>query len=233
MARRAATIRINRRPIRTPACTKRRADARPSWGISATCLPRIGTASSSTRPSPSQRNRRRDAAITLLGELPLRPGASRWRRTKRTTPAPGSPPSVACASRRTWPRTNSVGGSAIDARTTRHVGYRLSHRKRKLIEQPSWLKTVALFRKLRHRGGRLVDWQYSFGRPRTRRCAISSRPGVRTECPMINHHMTHHLQQKMVTVVFQHPARGHRGCGPLCRPGLGPHVGRDLADLVC
>jgi hypothetical protein len=56
------------------------------------------------------------------------------------------------------------GGSAIDARTTRHVGYRLSHRKRKLIEQAfGWLKTVALFRKLRHRGGRLVDWLFSFG----------------------------------------------------------------------
>ena len=38
------------------------------------------------------------------------------------------------------------------------------HRKRKLIEQAfGWLKTVALFRKLRHRGGRLVDWQFSFG----------------------------------------------------------------------
>ena len=40
----------------------------------------------------------------------------------------------------------------------------LSHRKRKLIEQAfGWLKTVALFRKLRHRGGRLVDWLFSFG----------------------------------------------------------------------
>jgi hypothetical protein len=56
------------------------------------------------------------------------------------------------------------GGSAIDARTTRHAGYRLSDRKRKLVEQAfGWLKTVALFRKLRHRGGRLVDWQFSFG----------------------------------------------------------------------
>jgi hypothetical protein len=33
-----------------------------------------------------------------------------------------------------------------------------SQRRRKLIEQAfGWLKTVALFRKLRHRGGRLVD----------------------------------------------------------------------------
>jgi hypothetical protein len=56
------------------------------------------------------------------------------------------------------------GGSAIDRRTTRHAGYRLSDRKRKLVEQAfGWLKTVALFRKLRHRGGRLVDWLFSFG----------------------------------------------------------------------
>ena len=56
------------------------------------------------------------------------------------------------------------GGSAIDGRTTRHPGYRSSHRKRKLVEQAfGWLKTVALFRKLRHRGGRLVDWQFRFG----------------------------------------------------------------------
>ena len=26
-----------------------------------------------------------------------------------------------------------------------------------------WLKTITLFRKLRHRGGRLVDWLFSFG----------------------------------------------------------------------
>jgi hypothetical protein len=33
-----------------------------------------------------------------------------------------------------------------------------------LVEQAfGWLKTIALFRKLRHRGGRLVDWLFSFG----------------------------------------------------------------------
>ena len=57
-----------------------------------------------------------------------------------------------------------AGGSAIDGRTTRHPGYALSQRKRKLIEQAfGWLKTVGLFRKLRHRGGGLVDWLFSFG----------------------------------------------------------------------
>ena len=45
------------------------------------------------------------------------------------------------------------GGSAIDGRTTRHAGYALSQRKRKRIEECfGWLKTIALLRKVRHRG---------------------------------------------------------------------------------
>lgn len=56
------------------------------------------------------------------------------------------------------------GGSAIDARTTRHPGYAVSQRKRKLIEQVfGWMKTVGLFRKLRHRGCRRVAWMFTFG----------------------------------------------------------------------
>jgi len=43
--------------------------------------------------------------------------------------------------------------SAIDARTTRHEGYRLSQRIRKRVEEIfGWLKTVAGGRKLRYRG---------------------------------------------------------------------------------
>jgi transposase len=53
--------------------------------------------------------------------------------------------------------------SAIDARTTRHPGYDVSQRKRKLIEQVfGWMKTVGGLRKLRHRGGELVDWILTF-----------------------------------------------------------------------
>jgi IS5 family transposase len=49
--------------------------------------------------------------------------------------------------------------SAIDGRTTRQPGYRISQRKRKLVEQVfGWMKTVGGLRKLRHRGGLLVDW---------------------------------------------------------------------------
>jgi hypothetical protein len=45
------------------------------------------------------------------------------------------------------------GGSAIDSRTTRHPGYVVSQKKRKRIEECfGWLKTIALLRKVRHRG---------------------------------------------------------------------------------
>jgi len=53
--------------------------------------------------------------------------------------------------------------TAIDARTTRHAGYAISQRKRKLVEQVfGWMKTVGLLRKLRHRGGERVDWIFTF-----------------------------------------------------------------------
>lgn len=53
--------------------------------------------------------------------------------------------------------------SAIDARTTRHPGYAVSQRKRKLVEQVfGWMKTVGGLRKLRHRRGPLVDWMMTF-----------------------------------------------------------------------
>jgi transposase len=55
------------------------------------------------------------------------------------------------------------GGSAIDERTTRHQGYHISQRKRKRIEECfGWLKTIALLRKVRHRGLFKVDWVFTF-----------------------------------------------------------------------
>ena len=55
------------------------------------------------------------------------------------------------------------GGSAIDGRTTRHAGYAISQRKRKRIEECfGWLKTIALMRKVRHRGLFKVGWVFTF-----------------------------------------------------------------------
>jgi hypothetical protein len=54
------------------------------------------------------------------------------------------------------------GGSAIDARTTRHAGYAISQKKRKRIEECfGWLKTIALMRKVRHRGVNKVHWIFT------------------------------------------------------------------------
>ena len=53
--------------------------------------------------------------------------------------------------------------SAIDGRTTRHDGYQVSQRRRKLIEQVfGWIKTVGGMRKARHRGVPLVQWMFVF-----------------------------------------------------------------------
>jgi transposase len=55
------------------------------------------------------------------------------------------------------------GGSAIDARTTRHAGYAVSQKKRKRIEECfGWLKDIALLRKLKHRGLFKVGWIFTF-----------------------------------------------------------------------
>jgi transposase len=55
------------------------------------------------------------------------------------------------------------GGSTIDARTTQHIGYSISQRKRKRIEECfGWLKTVALLQKVRHRGIYKVGWVFTF-----------------------------------------------------------------------
>src|SRR5689334_7730768 len=54
------------------------------------------------------------------------------------------------------------GGSAIDGRTTRHPGYAISQNKRKRIEECfAWLKTIALLRKVHHRGLCKVHWIFT------------------------------------------------------------------------
>jgi hypothetical protein len=53
--------------------------------------------------------------------------------------------------------------SAIDGRTTRHEGYKISQQKRKRVEEIfGWMKTVGGLRKLRHRGLELVGCMFTF-----------------------------------------------------------------------
>jgi transposase len=55
------------------------------------------------------------------------------------------------------------GGSAIDARTTRHDGYAKSQHARPRIEPAfGWLKTIAWIRKVKLRGLAKVDWLFVF-----------------------------------------------------------------------
>ena len=52
-------------------------------------------------------------------------------------------------------------GSAIDGRTTRHAGYKISQVIRKRIEEAfGWTKSSAGLRKTRHRGLARVGWQF-------------------------------------------------------------------------
>ena len=61
------------------------------------------------------------------------------------------------------PAHDEAPAARSTARTTRHPGYAISQQKRKLVEQGfGWMKTIGGLRKLRHRGGPLVDWIFTF-----------------------------------------------------------------------
>ena len=94
-------------------------------------------------------------------------------------------------------QNNTNRRSAIDARTTRHPGYRISTIKRKQIEEPfGWMKTVGGLRKTRHCGRGLVEWffvltaaAYNLVRiPRIMRngISLSGAPKMRQNMPNIS-----------------------------------------------
>lgn len=59
--------------------------------------------------------------------------------------------------------TERKGGSAIDARTTRHPGYAVSQKFRKRIEEAfGWMKTIGNLRKIKYRGIPKVSWHFIF-----------------------------------------------------------------------
>ena len=59
-------------------------------------------------------------------------------------------------------QNNQRRKSAIDGRTTRHAGYKISQQKRKRVEEIfGWMKTVGGMRKLRHRRLKLADWMFT------------------------------------------------------------------------
>ncbi len=105
----------------------------------------------------------RDAALLMIEQIPAEQrvtvGADKGYDTKEFV--------AECRRMNATPHvaqnTKRAGGSAIDARTTRHAGYQISQQKRKRIEECfGWLKTIALLRKLRHRGIFKVGWIFTF-----------------------------------------------------------------------
>ena len=105
----------------------------------------------------------RDAALVMLERLPgesrVTVGADKAYDTKDLV--------AECRNMQVTPHVaqnvKRPGGSAIDERTTRHDGYAISQKKRKRIEESfGWLKTIALMRKVRHRGIHKVGWVFTF-----------------------------------------------------------------------
>ena len=105
----------------------------------------------------------RDAALVMLEEVPgesrITVGADKGYDTKDFV--------AECRNMQVTPHVaqnhNRPGGSAIDERTARHAGYAISQKKRKRIEESfGWLKTIALMRKVRHRGIHKVGWVFTF-----------------------------------------------------------------------
>lgn len=61
------------------------------------------------------------------------------------------------------PHVSTTVNSRLDGRTTRHDGYAVSQRRRKMTEERfGWMKVVGLLRKLRHRGKEMVGWIFTF-----------------------------------------------------------------------
>jgi transposase len=105
----------------------------------------------------------RDAALVMLEQLPgghqVTVGADKAYDTRDFVSE--------CRNMKVTPHvaqnTKRSGGSAIDGRTVRHEGYEVSQKKRKRIEECfGWLKTIALMRKVRHRGIEKVGWVFTF-----------------------------------------------------------------------
>ena len=101
----------------------------------------------------------RDAAVVMLASLPgddrVTVGAAKGYDTKGFV--------ADARALNATPHVAQKKHSAVDGRTTRHEGYKVSQQKRKRVEEIfGWMKTVGGMRKLRHRGLELVGWMFTF-----------------------------------------------------------------------
>jgi transposase len=101
----------------------------------------------------------RDAAVVMIASLPgddrVTVGADKGYDTKGFV--------ADARALNATPHVAQKKHSAVDERTTRHEGYRISQQKRKRVEEIfGWMKTIGGLRKLRHRGLELVGWVFTF-----------------------------------------------------------------------
>jgi transposase len=101
----------------------------------------------------------REAAIEMVDEIPgkrqITLGADKNYDTREHV--------AQLRERKVTPHVAQKKHSAIDGRTTRQLGYVISQRKRKRIEEIfGWLKTVGMLRKTRHKGLLRVGWVFTF-----------------------------------------------------------------------
>ena len=104
----------------------------------------------------------REAALIMLERAQVKAGA-----TVAADKAYDTRDFVGALRQKSWrphvAQNTSKRRSAIDGRTTRHPGYRVSQRKRKLVEEAfGWMKTVAGLRKTRFKGRLRVAAQVVF-----------------------------------------------------------------------
>jgi transposase len=101
----------------------------------------------------------RDAAVVMIASLPgddrVTVGADKGYDTKGFV--------ADARALNATPHVAQRKHGAVDGRTTRHEGYRISQQKRKRVEEIfGWMKTIGGMRKLRHRGLELVGWMFTF-----------------------------------------------------------------------
>lgn len=103
---------------------------------------------------PASGTAERDAGLIMIesipGDRPVTVAADRSYGTKDFV--------AECRHMNATPHVAQKRNSAIDGRTTRHAGYAVSQRKRKLVEDIlGWIKTIGGMRMLRHRGLQLAS----------------------------------------------------------------------------
>ena len=146
MARSARTKRMNRRPIRTRSWRARDTgkEAKLSYSGNLQVENRHGLIVNAELLEANGRAER-DAALLMLEQVPgdgrITVGGDKGFDTAEFV--------AECRQMNVTPHvaqnTGRPGGSAIDARTTRHAGYAVSQKKRKRIEECfGWLKDIAL-----------------------------------------------------------------------------------------